>query len=85
MIGGVLHRCDHVAGRSGPNDSQRSQLVDTRIRGIQLRRDGIAKDIPSHNASQIILYTLAFNIHATYFDRFGMPSSSWRPQSFGAF
>jgi pyrimidine operon attenuation protein/uracil phosphoribosyltransferase len=73
---GILGRRDHIIDVSRANDSQWNHLIDTGIRGVQLRRDCITVDIPGENASQIVLYALFLNVHAIYFDRSALLTST---------
>jgi hypothetical protein len=74
--GSVLGYRDDIIYIAGADYPQWGHLVDTGVRGIQLGRDRIAVNIPGENASQIVLYALSLNVHAIYFDRSALLTST---------
>ncbi len=65
MFGRVLRGHDDVGNRSRSHYPQRHDLIDAGVGSIELRDDFVAQNVTLDVPSQVILYTLPLNIHAS--------------------
>ena len=66
FFGGVLERSRHVGGGSGANHTQRLDLVDAPVAGVQLQEDVVAANLAGHQTPKIGLNPFALLVELVH-------------------
>jgi hypothetical protein len=63
VLGGVTDRGGDIDNGSRPDDTQRAQLVDAGIGGVELREEIVTANFALQKAAQVFLDSLLILIH----------------------